>query len=590
MQRLWPIILVIYLALAVGYALVQPLGEAPDEADHYAYARHLALERALPVGPTVTQGKHPPLYHGLVALLAGWTGMDFDFLRSNPDAFPPGPDKPPNFFVHTTLEDFPWRDGALAMRIGRFLSVLLGAVTLWATWRLAAEVFPERPAVAALSAGFLAGLPGFLYIAGAMNNDNAAGALGSLALFLMARGVRQGFSPGRATALGLVFGLGLLAKVGTLALWPLAALAVAGDFWARGTGFRRGEEAPLRPYTVATHLALAWGLGLLIAAPWLVRNHLLYGDPFGWALVRATVDQRTAPLGPADWVWLARGVFGYFWGRFGAIGQVRLPAWVYRAALGFTLFVLAGIVLALRRRPPADRAQVVGLLLIGLAPVLSWVGLVQYSTIALGTDQARLLWPAVAAIAVGFGLGLWGWFERLPSSLRRVAAPGFIGLMALYGLAALALVLWPAFAPPPPPTFPAVAALQPQIVFGGRLALMRTELPETPLAVGEPLPLQLTWQALKPLDEDLRVVVRLVHQDGWPAAEWDHSPAQGRYPTDRWRPGEPVSDPYRLTPNPAAAGTFTVLVGVRPFRGDWLPVEPAGGTAPFAVVGRVVYR
>ncbi|MDW8267650.1 MAG: glycosyltransferase family 39 protein [Anaerolineae bacterium] len=587
MRRLWPAILAVYLVLAVGYALVQPLGEAPDEADHYAYARYLALERALPVGPTVTQGKHPPLYHGLVALLAGWTGMDFDFLRSNPDAFPPGPDKPPNFFVHTTLEDFPWRDGALAMRIGRFLSVVLGAVTLWATWRLAGEVFPEQPAVAALAAGFLAGLPGFLYIAGAMNNDNAAGALGGLALFLMVGSVRQGFGPGRAAVLGVVFGLGLLAKVGTLALWPLAALAVVGEAWARGAGFRAWRRWAPR---AAAHLALAWGLGLLIAAPWLLRNHLLYGDPFGWALVRATVDQRTAPLGPADLVWLARGVFGYFWGRFGAIGQVRLPAWAYRAALGFSLFVLVGIVLALRRRPPTDRGQAVGLLMVGLAPVLSWVGLVQYSTIALGTDQARLLWPAVAAIAVGFGLGLWGWLDGLPSPLRRAAVPGVIGLMALYGLSALTLVLWPAFAPPPSPDFPAVAELQPQIVFGGRLQLMRTELPETPLTVGEPLPLRLTWQALTPLDEDLRVVVRLVHQDGWLAAEWDHSPALGRYPTDRWRPGEPVADPYWLTPNPPAAGTFTVLVGVRPFRGDWLPVEPAGETAPFAIVGRVGYR
>jgi hypothetical protein len=321
-----------------------------------------------------------------------------------------------------------------------------------------------------------------------------------------------------------------------------------------------------------------------------LRNHRLYGDPFGWELVRATVDQRTAPLGPADLVWLARGVFGYFWGRFGAIGQVRLPAWAYRVALGFTLFVVVGIVLALRRRPPADRRQVVGLLLVGLAPLLSWAGLVQYSTIALGTDQARLLWPAVAAIAVGFGLGLWGWFEGLSMSLRRVAVPAFIGLMALYGLAALLLVLRPAFAPPSPPVFPTVAVVQPRIIFGGRIQLLHTELPLAPLTVGEPLPLRLTWQALQPVNEDLRVVVRLVHQDGWLAAEWDHSPALGRYPTDRWRVGQPVADPYQLTPNPAAAGTFTVLVGVRPFRGDWLPVEPTGETAPFAVVGRVVYR
>jgi 4-amino-4-deoxy-L-arabinose transferase-like glycosyltransferase len=580
----FPLILIVYLVLAVGYAVSQPLGEAPDEADHYAYARYLALERALPVGPTVTQSKHPPLYHALVAALAGWTGMDFDFLRSNPDALPPGPDKPPNFFIHTRLEAFPWRDGPLAMYIGRFVSVVLGAITLGATWRLAGEIFPERPTVGVLAAGFLAGLPGFLYISGAMNNDNAAGALGSVALWLLARGLRRGFSRSQALFLGLVFGLGLLAKVGTLALWPLAVPAMVGDGWLRhGRGQARSRWLP----AVMARLALAWGLGLLIAAPWLLRNHLLYGDPFGWALVRATVDQRTAPLGPADLIWLLRGVFGYFWGRFGAIGQVRLPAWAYRVALAITLFLLVGLWLHLRRHRPRELREGLGLLLLGLAPLLSLAALVQYSTIALGTDQARLLWPSLAAIAIGFALGWEGWLGQLPSHRRPLAVSGLLGLMALYGLSALVFVLRPAFAPPPSSSWPPAAVLQPPVVFGDRLALVAVELPSTPLSVGEPLSLRLTWQALRPVTEDLRVVVRLVHQDGWLAAEWDHSPALGRYATDRWRAGEAVADPYRLTPNPAAAGEFTVSVGVRPFRGEWLS---AGERGPFVVVGRVVYR
>lgn len=185
-RRIFLAILAIYLALAVGYSAIVPLGEAPDEADHYAYIVYLGVHGSLPVGSEVTQSKHPPLYHAAAAALSAWTGLDFTFLRSNPDALPLGPDKPPNFFIHTTLERFPWRGGALAMHLARLLSVVLGAVTVWATWRLGVEVFPRRPAIGLAAAAFLAGLPGFLFISGSVNNDNAAGALGALAILLCA--------------------------------------------------------------------------------------------------------------------------------------------------------------------------------------------------------------------------------------------------------------------------------------------------------------------------------------------------------------------------------------------------------------------
>jgi hypothetical protein len=90
-RRVFLAILLAYLVLAVGYSVAVPLGEAPDEADHYAYIVYLGVHRALPQGSEVTQSKHPPLYHAAAAALTAWTGLDFTFLRSNPDALPLGP-------------------------------------------------------------------------------------------------------------------------------------------------------------------------------------------------------------------------------------------------------------------------------------------------------------------------------------------------------------------------------------------------------------------------------------------------------------------------------------------------------------------
>ncbi len=580
-RRSFLIILSIYLILALAYSVVQPLGEAPDEADHYAYVRYLGLHHALPSGPEVTQSKHPPLYHAAAAALTSWTGLDFAFLRSNPDAFPLGPDAPANFFVHTTLEDFPWQGGALAMHLGRLLSVLFGAVTVWAAWRLGSVLFPERSEVGLLAAAFLAGLPGFLYIAGAMSNDNAAGALGSLALLLLAQTLRRGAAWKRSLGLGVVFGLGLLAKLGTLSLWPLVVLALAGAFWPR----RRQPRAWLE---AAGHAVLAWGLGLAIASPWLLRNWRLYGDPMGWSLVRATVDQRTGPLTGADLVWLGRGLFTYFWGRFGPIGQVRYPAPHYLLFLLVVLLLALGAIHYLRRLLPRDHPSIFSVLLLAAAPALVVLSIVQYSTIALGTDQARLMWPAVAAIAGWVGVGVAGGANRLRLPVR-VLVPGFIALMAAFGLAALGLVLRPAFAPDPALTLRPAPAAAPIAVFGDHLELVGANLPAEPLVVGAPLALRLRWQVDAPVSDDLRPVVRLVHEDGWLAAEWDHSPAEGRYPTDRWQPGTVVIDPYHLQPNPASPGRYQVLVGVRPFRGEWLPPDGAAGS-PFVAVGAITYR
>ena len=440
-NRLFLIILVVYLALATAVSVIVPLGEAPDEADHYAYARYLALNHALPEGPEVTQGKHPPLYPSLAALAGGWTGMPL-FLQPNPDVLPIRPGGPANFFTHGEAERFPWQGGPLAFHLARLISVLLGAVTLWATWRIGRTVFPDRADVGLLAAAFLAGLPGFIYISGAMNNDNAAGAFGALAVLLMVLMLQKGLSWQRTILLGIVFGLGFLSKVGTLALWPLLALVALGVIWPQLRQWRAW-------LTAGVHAVVAWGLGGLIASPWWLHNWRLYGDPRGWELVRQTVDVREGPVDLGVLIWLFKGLYTYFWGRYGAIGQIQLPGWVYWLAGAFSLAVRVGVILFLIRRGKPDAKEVFLLLVLAGAPLLVLAGIVRYTAIALGTDQARLLWPGLAAMAVWFGMGLAGLFDASGLSIRfgkKGLTLGVLAVSALFGLLVLLLLVRPAFA------------------------------------------------------------------------------------------------------------------------------------------------
>ena len=217
----------------MSYSVVIPLGEAPDEADHHAYAAYIAHEHRLPEGAWMTQAKHPPLYHALAALIAGPVGMDAGFLRANPDGGV-GLDASPNFFVHTTLESWPWRDGPLAMHLARLISVLAGVGLVAATYALGLAIWPGWPAGALAAAAFVAFLPESLFVGGAMSNDMLAAFLATTALWagLRSRKLWQ------AILTGILMGLGLWAKVSVAALWPVVCLAMV----AQGVGRRTTDD------------------------------------------------------------------------------------------------------------------------------------------------------------------------------------------------------------------------------------------------------------------------------------------------------------------------------------------------------------
>jgi len=585
------VLLLAHLGLTVAYSVVVPLGEAPDEADHWAYVVHLARERRLPVGPAITQSKHPPFYYATAALVASAAEPRFDFLRANPDVFvgPPPADPragSPNFFIHTALEDWPWRDGPLAFHLARLWSALLNTLALAASYGLLRSAFPRRPGLALATLGFLAFLPEFAFIGGSVSNDNAAALFGTLALWgglaIWQAGGR--FRAGWWTPFAL--GLGLLAKVSTAALWPIVGLALA-----LGTlrfVLPAPEERAVRPlagkprrwrFTISSAARLlAVGIvvfvpALLIAAPWFWRNWRLYGDPLGWELARGTVDLRSAPWGWGDTAWLLRGWFISFWGKFGGAGHIPMAGWVYLVLAGLTIVAVIGLLRAgIRQVSGRERAAVA---LLALAVAATVIGVWSYSLVALGTDQARLLYPAIGSLAGLFVLGLSAWAPQ--RRIRLATAAVVVSSLAL-GLYALLGVVRPAFAPP------AAAALveQPERVTFGDLVLAAWDLNDAP---------SLYWIATTQPARDWRSVLRIVREDGALVGEWKRSPGAGRWSTDHWPAGCVMRDPYAVSwPDWAGPGRYRVEVGLYPFGEDLVAPFRNGAQAatpehPYVLLG-----
>jgi len=580
-----------HFIVTAAFSAAVPLGEAPDEADHWAYIVYLAENRALPVGPTVTQSKHPPLYHATAALFALLGDPSERFLRANPDVqFAPPPDASvkgwsPNFFIHTSLEDWPWQGGALAFRLARLWSIIISTLTVWAFYGLARTVLPaDRPWWLIGAVGAAAFWPEFSFIGGMANNDNAAALFGTLALWGAFAIYR---ADGRLAAgwwTPLAVGFGLLSKVSTVGVWPAVGLAILFGVIreAQRTGTLRSPKVWVR--TVVVKGLIVFGVGLLIASPWLVRNWLLYGDPLGLEMASQTVDLRLTPWTWADTVWLLRGWFLSFWGKFGAIGHIAYADWVYTllglisaiAALGLLRIGVAYFV-GWRKRAEQNAFPAPMLLGLLLIAVLS-VGVVmwRYSLLALGTDQGRLLYPALAAIVLLFVIGLFAW---IPRQHDRTAALVLTGGMMLLSVGGLVLEVIPAFAPPQPLTAEAVSSrladqgadasvpIKPPIQFG-ELTLIGWMLEPSPT---------LYWQAAEKPTAEWRTVLRVTAEDGTLIWERKRSPAAGRWATDRWGADVVVADGYEIGwPETIGAGRYRVEVGLQPFGGEL--VAPTEGS------------
>lgn len=101
-----------------------------------------------------------------------------------------------------------------------------------------------------------------------------------------------------------------------------------------------------------------------------------------------------------------------------------------------------------------------------------------------------------------------------------------------------------------------------EALFGELYLLKASALPKT-VAVGDSLPVVLTWQGLGRAQGDYSVFVHLRDLTHRTVAQSDGWPASGLRPTSSWNVGEKVIDAHVLElPRDLQAGTYQVIVGL----------------------------
>jgi 4-amino-4-deoxy-L-arabinose transferase-like glycosyltransferase len=535
------VVMVAYLALAVGYSLADPLYESTDELRHVRYVRHIVTYRNLPVqtsGAPRAQSHHPPLYYALGALVSCWVPVEQDVYYQPPENpfwayryWEVGSDNK-NQYVHGPDEHFPFGGITLAVYLVRWMTVLIGAGVVWLTHRIGLKVFPDQPALALGVAALVAFNPQFLYLSGAVNNDVPAALWGPAVLLVCVRVVEEGPRTRTDVVLGVLFGLALLTKIHLVVLLVPIELAY---------GLTLRQERDGRAFLRANLIIL--GLAVLISGWWFGRNQILYGDPLGVGAHSQLWNSRS----PSEGWWAIEQELPYLWsslwGRLG-YGQVVMPQVVYHGLLIFTVFALAGYLVPRRRILSLATSAV---MVVTVLVFVAWV--LYYTLVQPAGARGRFLFPALPAIAI---LLIGGLSRFLPRRLNWITGGVVTGMMGTLAVYALVGVLAPAFASPRPlgqseiESIPHPMDNLSGVDFEGKARLLGYDVTPQQIDPQDTVEVTLYWQALARTDQNLVVFVHILSDAGTMIAQRDTHPGLGRYPTTAWDPGVVFADTYRV--------------------------------------------
>jgi hypothetical protein len=140
-----------FVLLSLSYNIAMPLFEAPDEADHYRFARWLASGQVYPdlvkdVGVAGHEIWQTPLYYLSVSPIVGLAngGEPRDTAPLNQGYWTGYTQL---VHVHTSAEAFPYQGTALAVHLARLITAVFGIGVILATYGLAHIVWPRAPSI-----------------------------------------------------------------------------------------------------------------------------------------------------------------------------------------------------------------------------------------------------------------------------------------------------------------------------------------------------------------------------------------------------------------------------------------------------------
>jgi hypothetical protein len=407
-------VLGLYLLFGLGYSLLMPVWEAPDERAHYGYALRLARTGERPSIEDNYEAFQPPLYYRIAALPLVWIdAIRPEWVRTvSPGTLPPIEGRPR---YDWNSENTVFLPGPLVLR---WLGLVFGGMTLLFVYGGVRRIFPKEPALALGSVALIGGIPQFIHITASVNNDVLAILAGGLLFLGLAEICRcESFS---LSWIWIAVAALLFPVVTKLTVLPLA-LAVLLALMSQTRRIR--PDLAVRYLFVAAGLSIVVFLILLAAAPGVV-DEFIRELAFRLFSFRPGIWDGTAQL------FVLQLVLN-FWGKVGWL-TVGIPSLL---AAALTVLAGAGIGFALRSlyfsgeeavfTPAQRRFLAFSLIAIGAAGLMLFRNFLTTPQL-----QGRFLFPTLGPIALWI---VFGW-RRLLAERERFLVPVIVGMLFLLNI------------------------------------------------------------------------------------------------------------------------------------------------------------
>jgi 4-amino-4-deoxy-L-arabinose transferase-like glycosyltransferase len=264
---------IVALLSASAWSLITPAFQAPDEQQHFAYVQQLAETGELPkdrprtvyspeldialrdlrfariqfdpaVGVRWSAADDRRLHHDLGAETRRRGDGDVGLVMPHP----------PLFYGIEAVPYLAAKHSSLLERLAlmRLLAALLAGATATFSYLFIREALPGAPWAWMVGGLGVALQPLLGHISGSVNPDALMFAASAALLYCLARAFRRGFSPRLAVAIGVILGLGMIAKLNFVGLLPAALLGiVAAALRARSGSVLAGLRLPAITLVVA---------------------------------------------------------------------------------------------------------------------------------------------------------------------------------------------------------------------------------------------------------------------------------------------------------------------------------------------------
>jgi len=396
-ERRWLVLIfVLYFLLAIGYSLLMPLWEAPDEGAHYHLAWYLHYKNIYATPEKNYEVGQPRLFY----YLGSWVLRAVD--KINPELttyyFP----KEYKYNIRVPERRFDWTDKNYRFLLGvyvlRWLNILFGGLALWLNWKTFKLIAPEKTTLCLAALALAALTPQYLHIMSSVNNDTLGTLAGALLFYLIIRFLKE---PSNLLGLLLVV-LAILLPLSTkLTVLPISAALLLVLVWKWFLGF------PQKRWLFYSGVLVLLCAGIVyFLFPEIIQFAV---SEVKWRLFSLRKNALTIKY-IKD---ISSQIIWTFWGRVGWLA-VGLPFRLVEllTMLGLTGMALQAIRLIKSKSGQPQNSFWLATWLIAIFTILAVFrnGLTTYAT------QGRFLFPAMGALSI---LMVAGWHDVLPGRVQR---------------------------------------------------------------------------------------------------------------------------------------------------------------------------